>query len=223
MDDEIILSGSEETLKPIITLLVAMNQMLKARQSGSGSSGKGSVKRTHKPQILLYFKQEGVNLHNAIEGEISFRIMELSSTTITQQQVKSVAAIIKRKFASGTGFVWNKGKILYSYTDWDRGYQFQLLCPSISEAKRIVEQVLDIRGFSPDWELLNIVTNADPTKAYPVKSKKQVILGKSVPLPNRRPSAKVVFQHALLNLHGLPDPICLVDRSNQFLNPIERA
>lgn len=223
-ENEIVLSGSEETLKPVITLLFGIHQMLGNQQGGQISMINSAIKRKHKPQITLYFREENIRSgHSGVEGEISFRIMSKESNTITEREVKAVASIIKRKFGTGGGFLWNKGKVMCSYTDWDSGYQLQLLCQSEAEGRRVIEQVLDIRGFSPDWENMNVSRNVEPSKAYPEIPNKQTILGKSTRLPRRRPLAKVRFQYALLILHGMPNPICLVDRSGQFSGAIERA
>ncbi|MBD1887965.1 hypothetical protein [Coleofasciculus sp. FACHB-SPT9] len=224
MSDEIILSGSEETLKPVITLLIGINQMLQKNGGNEFISTNSAVKRRHKPQINLFFQEEGVkDSYRRSKGHIGFRIMNKESESITNQELKAVASIIKRKFAGGGGFVWNKGKIMCSYSDWDLGYQLQLLCQSEAEGKRVIEQVLDIRGHSPEWENMTINRNAAPEKAFPNTKRKRIILGKSVDAPNRRPVVKVKFQYATLTLHGLVNPICLVDRSNRFSNPIERG
>ena len=66
--------------------------------------------------------------------------------------------------ASG-GYVWRKGKVRASYSDWDKGYQFQLLCRNESDARTLIGKVLDIQGHTPDWENLNISENSEPASA----------------------------------------------------------
>ncbi len=126
---------------------------------------------------------------------------------------------VKTAFAQPS-FVWKKGKELYSYTDWDKGYQLQLLCRNETEARRVVEQVLDIQSHSPNWERLRKNEAVDAASSYPTIPGTQTILGKSRKKPRRRPIADVRFQYALLHVHGLPRAITLVDRSGLFANPV---
>ncbi|MBD2001917.1 MULTISPECIES: hypothetical protein [Cyanophyceae] len=218
--NRIILKGPSSLLKPTITQVLAEYQLLESQKSGQISTGKNSVKRRNRPQVFLYFNQDG---STAIEGEISFRIMDRKTTTITDAEIKSLASIIRQKFATGGGFTWSKGKVMYSYTDWELGYQLQLLCSSEGEARRIIEQILDIRKFSPEWEYMNIIQNANPAKAFPQNPGRETILGQSVKLAQIRPSVTVRFQYAYLVLDGLSEPIYLVDRSNKFLKVVERV
>lgn len=175
-----------------------------------------SVDRTrrYKPKITLYFNNKGYNpnqKHSLVEGEISFRLMNESSTTITETQLKKYASKIKALFASPEKFIWKKGKTMATYTDWDKGYQLQLLVINEVEAKKIIEQVLDIQGHTPNWKYLNINKNSSSSERYPNKSEQQTILGKPRDGFKIRPIENVVFRYATINIHGLGRGINLVD------------
>ncbi|NJL61818.1 MAG: hypothetical protein HC903_08290 [Methylacidiphilales bacterium] len=178
--------------------------------------------RKFKPQIQLYFQEDHNDVdagYSPITGEISFRLMNQESTTLSNSEVTTYANKVKTAFAQPS-FVWKKGKELYSYTDWDKGYQLQLLCRNETEAKRVVEQVLDIQSHSPNWERLRKNEAVDAASSYPTVPGTQTILGKSRKKPRRRPIADVRFQYALLHVHGLSRAITLVDRSGIFANPV---
>lgn len=183
-------------------------------------------KRKYKPQITLFFsnnKQYNPNKKNTVvDGQISFRLMNETATTLTMAEVERFATRIKSAFVVPK-FKWQKGRTLVSYTDWDKGYQFELLVINEVEARRIVEQVLDIQGHTPDWEKLNIKENAVPTETYPAIPGKETILGKVEDKPVKRPVEDVYFRYATLLLNGRGRAITLVDTTYTKRNPIERA
>lgn len=180
----------------------------------------------YKPKITLYFNNKGYNpnrKNELVEGEISFRLMNESSTTITQTELEKYATKIKSLFASPTKFVWSKGKLMASYTDWEKGYKLQLLVTNVSEAKRIIEQVLDIQGHTPEWQKLNKNENEDPNERYPTNPGTQTILGKSREKPKYRPVENVTFRYATCNIHGIGRGINLVDTTFTRSNALQRS
>jgi hypothetical protein len=190
--------------------------------SESSSSGIGTtdlkphVIRKSRPQVVLYFLEDLVDVDSGyapVDGRISFRLMNQTSQTITPLIVDSYERKIKIAFANNGGFVWKKGKIMCSYTHWEKGYQLQLLCKTIAEGKRVVEQVLDIQEDTPNWEFFNSEENDEPTVAYPTIPERTQIYGSVRRLPRRRPVADVRFQLARLTISGLRSPIILADRS----------
>lgn len=224
------LKDNDSTLFVILRLFLYYFVLRKARDLvhpvyGSLIEGEGTG-RKYKPQITLFFQEDLQDIETGyapVTGEISFRLMNQASDNLTESELKEYARKIKTAFTTGEGFVWKKGKELSSYTDWDKGYQLQLLVRNKAEGRRIVEQVLDIQGHSPQWEKFNHQENENPSDAYPTVPGNEFILGKSRKKPRKRPIADVRFQYAILKTFGLPNPICLVDRSGVFLNPIERV
>ena len=182
--------------------------------------------RKFKPQIRLYFQEDFNDVepgYAPVTGEITFRLMDSSIETLTESQAERLANKVKTAFGSGNRFVWKKGKIMCSYTDRERGYQLQLLCRSKAEGRRLIEQVLDIQNDTPDWKFLNVSENEEPTASFPTIPPHKTIIGKSRRLPRARPMADVRFQHAVLHLWGLPNPIVLVDYSRTYHHPLVSA
>lgn len=94
----------------------------------------------------------------------------------------------------------------------------QILCRDKTEGKRVVEQVLDIKGDSPNWEYLNLVTNDQPMNKYPTIPEREVVLGESRRMPRSRPIADVRFRYARLQLPGTGAIVNLVDTENRLPN-----
>lgn len=184
------------------------------------------AKRRHKPQINLYFRETYNNKNKGkglVAGEISFRIMDKESETITQANLQQYANKIKQLFVPTTSsnkFVWKKGKILVSYNDWNKGYALQLLVPNETEGKRIIKQVLSIKNDTPDWENMNVIENEEPLQRYPTNPGTITILGRRESKPVVRPVVNVTFQYAYALLWAKAKPIILVDTIGKYRNAI---
>ncbi len=186
---------------------------------------KGSLDpiRKYKPQIFLYFKQDSGDVeegYSPIDGRISFRLMDEDSETITKTKLLALANKIKTEFGVNNGYTWKKGKEYYSYTDKEKGYQLQILAFSESEAKQLINKVLDIQGHSFQAKKFRKSVNDDPTAAYPTIPPQQSILGDLTREPRLRPVETVRFQYAIANIWGKPDLIPLYDRTFKYLNAL---
>lgn len=199
------------------------------RLNGAGDDEVGTtryrtkVRRKHRPQITLIFIEDWQDVeagYTPVRGRLSFRLMDYDPSTITPQNILPFAQRIKATFALGNGFVWKKGKEMFSYSDWDKGYQLQLLCRNESEARRVIGSVLDIQNDMPDWTNFNICTNGQPSESYPIVPDRERIFGETRREPRARPIADVRFQYADLSVSGLANPVLLVDRSGVFTNPL---
>lgn len=182
--------------------------------------------RKYQPQIQLYFLEDYQDVaehYSPVSAQITFRLMNQTNETLSEAELNAYALRIRTAFATGNGFVWRKGKVMASYTDRRKGYQLQLLVRTEAEARRLIEQVLDIQQHTPDWSNLNISQNQNEGGRYPVIPPTEFILGRSRRMPRSRPIADVRFQHAVLHLYGLPNPVVLVDRSRTYRDAMIRA
>jgi hypothetical protein len=171
------------------------------------------------PQIHLYFEEkysEADPDYKPLRSQVSLRLMNETTDTLTNAESLVIANKIKTLFSTSTPFFWKRGKELFSYIDQSKGYYFQLLCFSETEAKKVIEQVLDIRSHTPEWKLLNKKTNDEPVTSYPTIPITKTILGKPYKQPRRRPVGTVYFTHAVLHIHGKPNPVVLVDPDKKF-------
>lgn len=175
------------------------------------------------PQIHLHFEEKYTEAdvgYKPLRSQISFRLIGETTETLSSAEVLIIANKIKTLFAGATPFFWKRGKELYSYIDQSKGYYLQILCFNETEAKKVVEQVLDIRGHTPTWKLLNTKTNSEPTTSYPTIPVTKTILGKPYKQPRRRPVGNVYFRYATLHIHGKPNPVVLVDPDKRYKNAI---
>jgi hypothetical protein len=179
--------------------------------------------RKFKPQITLYFKEDQNDVEEDSRptwGEISFRLMNESSTSITRTELTTLANKIKTEFGAANGYVWKKGRKLYSYIEKDKGYQLQLLCRDEATAKELITKILDIQSHTPDWKFLKSNIADDENESFPYNPGSQTILGKSRRKPRRRPMVDVRFQYATATIWGLNKSMALYDRSFTFLDAL---
>lgn len=178
---------------------------------------------TFAPQVKLFFLEPQKDVekgYSAVEGEITFRLARETPETVTPAEAKALATKIKSAFGSGKGFVWKKGRYKVTYLDRKHGYDFRLLVTSESEGKRVIEQVLDIQSHTPDWDHLTV---HESRANFPIVPGNHTIYGKSRRKVRRRPRADVRFRYAELHIHGLQNPITLVDLTGFRKNPLIKA
>lgn len=167
----------------------------------------------YKPVVQLYFQQDRgavVEDYAPVTAEISFRLMNESTETISKANLETLATKIKSEFASGQGYTFNKGKLVATYKDRAKGYSFQLYVISEAEGLQVARKILDIQNHTLDEELFRVT---EPKKASVNSTTNQTIAGKTYKKLRWRPSATVRFQWASVLIYGTPDPIYLVDRT----------
>ena len=136
-----------------------------------------------------------------------------TTSSITQADLTNLANKVNAAFGQNKGYVWIKGRNLFSYVDKNNGHQFKVLATNQSDAVAIVQKLLSITSESYNPEFLKMSEAINPSSAYPTNPGNQVILGKTHRKPRKRPVANVRFVYASLKIHGLPKPIVLVDKS----------
>jgi hypothetical protein len=173
------------------------------------------------PQVRLFFLEDSSEVehgYSPVEADVSFRLMHETAETITEADAKVIANKIKTLFSSGRGFTWKKGRELWTYKDLAKGYNFRLFSWNETEAKKVIEQVLDIQSHTPNWdEHLSGTTKKKTFRTVPLSSR---IYGKTRREARERPIATVRFKFAELKIHGLPNDVQLFDRSGFRHNPL---
>lgn len=175
------------------------------------------------PQVTLYFKEDLADIEEGyapIDAEVSFRIMGETGNTLTQSDLNTLANKIRTEFATGNGYRWRKGRTILSYKHVEHGYHFILHAYSESEGREVMNKVLDLQGHSLDLSKLRINQLAE---APPIVPPTHTVLGRSRREPRRRPVGYVRFIYADLHIWGIPEAICLVDRSGRRRNALISA
>lgn len=171
------------------------------------------IEFAYKPIIQLYFQQDRsaiVEDYAPITAEISFRLMNESTETISKSNLEVLAAKIKTEFASGQGYTFNKGKLITHYRDKEHGYYLQLYVINESEGVEVTKKILDIQNHVYNEDFFR---KTEPKKSSVNTTSNQTIAGKPYKKARWRPTGTVRFQYASILIHGVPDAIYLVDRS----------
>lgn len=221
MSEDLILTGRPEELKPAIMQILATAQLIRDLEFNIPER-EVYPERSNKPKVKLYFSQDAKELYKTpnippLHGEISYRMMNKNMNTITEADLKTLAQRIKSAFATPP-FAWKKGKHMLTYADWDKGIALNVLCYDQKEGKKVVEQLLDLQGKSPDWEMACFKQNLEPSKRY--KKQKLTVLGQVIELPEKRRIATVKFRYAEIYIPGVKQNRCLVDITGRKPDPI---
>lgn len=179
--------------------------------------------RKYKPQICFYFEEDAGDVEEdyaPVRGQISYRLVNEQNNTITKSELTAIANRIKTQFGVGQGYVWRKGKDMATYVDRAKGYDFQILCRSKSDAKELIDKVLATNNDQPDWQYLQYKENEQPSTAYPTFPGTQIIFSKTYRKPRRRPIASVRFQYAYCKVWGMNKAIYLYDKSFRYFDAL---
>jgi hypothetical protein len=217
---------SDESKSVVLSGLPAdlIRHIIQLEYTGKGATseesneiiGGGEIKRRGKPQIKIYFKEDEEEVepgYQPIKSEITFRLMGKTDTTISKADLNQYKAKIENIFATQGGKIWRRGKDLATYTDWENGYQIQMLVRSKSDAEELAKAFLDVQDVQYRSEFMFYKENLNPVVAYPTNPGKQTILGKEIIKHRRRPITQIRFQWASLSLPSLSKPIYLIDLS----------
>ncbi|BAY85990.1 hypothetical protein NIES267_54960 [Calothrix parasitica NIES-267] len=164
-----------------------------------------------KPQIKLFFKEDfDRTIHDGTiplsEGEITFRLMNESSETISRSKAESLARKIRDELTKPV-LIWGKGWFKCTYLDKDRGYDFRLLVKSKTEGERVIKEILKIQSHSFDNNNLQFI---DHDRNYPINPGTHRVYGRTVKKYRQRPRVDVRFKYAQLLIHGQQNAINLV-------------
>jgi len=176
-----------------------------------------SLKRKGYPQVHLFFSNNPTDDSKIVFGQIGFRILNPSFNTRNLIDARKLATEIKNIFGQLSGYAWEKGKTYYSYCEWERGYQFQILSASESNVKSLITKVLNLQDHTPNWTYLNKIENDSPTETFPETTHSITILENTVKEPVLRPRVTVRFKYATLTIPP-HKPIVLFDLSGKRLD-----
>lgn len=179
---------------------------------------------TFRPQVHLFFKQDSSAIptgKRAVQGQISFRLINENSATMTESKARILATKIKNEFALNNGYIWKKGKLKCVYKDLKQGLDLNILSLSKTEAIEIIRKMCDVADAVYDSDLLRISEPERNSLTNPTS--RSLVYGKQRMDKRWRPTANVRFQYAVLTVHGMNHRIMLVDRTNRNLAAYEWA
>lgn len=146
---------------------------------------------TYYPQVKLHFKEDryesSTNNRRPIRSEVSFRWRELD---FSESNIRELANKIHNDFARPV-FSFDRGRELWSYADKSLGYYFQLKVQNEAEAKKVIEQAINIQDEGiPNWE--KYLRYHEDKQNYDVQETVRV-MGETVRKPKKRPVGKVTL------------------------------
>jgi hypothetical protein len=165
----------------------------------------------YRPTVTLHFSEDSDQVmpdKAPVRAEISFRLMDETSATMTEAKARSLANKIRTEFALNGGYRWRKGRIVATYYDVPKGYRFQVYAYSEAEAREVMSKVMDLRGHNIDDENLRI---HESRASFPSNPGVHTVYGKSRPKPVRRPITYVRFTRATMQLWGMSKGEVLLD------------
>lgn len=225
--ESIRIQGTKRELMTLIPQIVAMRELLDTVDLEGGSSDRYEFDpdRRYHPLIRLYFREDstfrpGTNQpkgqgQNRALGKLSFRLMSETTDTLSESNLKALGEKIKQTFGTNGGYVWRKGKELFTYADWARGYQLQMLTRSQAQAEDLVTKVLSLQGHTPIWKYLSKSENTRVGERYPETPQTKIILGEQYQVSVQRPLIEVRFTHASTRIPPLSRSKLIYDRRNR--------
>ena len=171
----------------------------------------------------MFFRQDDSAVpdgYQPIRAQISFRLMNETSQTITKTNLIKIANEIKKEFASGSGFVWSKGKIKRVCKDSENGLNLNILCIKEQDGTAIIKKIYEVLGKTYNEDKC---TTVNPERNSVNTPGNQTILNTTVKKKRWRPTANVRFTHAVALIHGLSKPIVLVDRTGRYLDVLTES
>lgn len=227
---QFILHGRAQLLKPVITQILALHQLLDGKDIGINYTTPVVSFQTQfefHPQITLVFKQtyqeanpnatpDPDDIKQPTAGEISYRIMNETHETMTPAKALIIAQKLKAKFAIPI-CEWNKGVLIFTYWDDAKGYRFRIQVANEAVARTLIEMTLDLASETPNWDLLR---ESKSSASYPVKPNKKTIYGQLKRPPRRRPVETVKFKYAEMHVWGRPHAVTLVDTTGKRKDPL---
>ncbi len=178
----------------------------------------------YRPQVKLVFRQDAAAVPSgkrAVEGELTFRLMDETSESMTEAKAKLLAKKIKTEFALGNGYIWKKGKHLISYKDPALGLNSNILAISEAEGIKVAKKLIDVTGGVYDADKCTDHNPKRDSVTNPTGTEK--VYGKFQKKTRWRPVANCRFQYAVLTIAKLQYRVILVDRSKKYLDALEWA
>lgn len=161
-----------------------------------------------KPQIKLFWREktEDARTNNRYPARAEYSI-RYRGNYATVNDLKLLTAKLALVFNNPTTHSFWKGREKYSYRDKDKGYEFIITARDETEAKDVINHLLEVQGDNPLNEAL--LTRSTKDKNWNAKETVRVG-GETFTKPKERPIAEVWFTHAQLSVHGMTKDKTLV-------------
>lgn len=185
-----------------------------AQEKESNFTGGGEVKRQGRPQLYTYFVEDESEVepgYDPIRSTISMRLMDRTELSLSRADLNKYTTKINEVFGRQGGKLWKRGKDMATYTDWERGYQLQLLVRSRTDGEALIKDFLALQNAPFIKKKYFYNENQDTVNAYPTNPGEEIVLGKKIKKARKRPITQIRFESAWISLGSLRKPIYLID------------
>lgn len=161
-----------------------------------------------KPQIKLFWREKTSDAREAIRYPIRAEYtVRYRGDYASRNDLELLKTKINRIFNTGTVHNFWKGREKYSYRDKEKGYEFIITAKNETEAKSVINALLEIQDDNPLNEAL--LTRSTKDKNWNEIETVRVA-GETFKKPKERPIGRVYFTHAEFAVHGMPKDKTLV-------------
>lgn len=216
---DLIITGSNSEIRQSLALIKTFEGLIKSLGIEPSSNAR-PIPNYANNKCLVTLKFKGIITGKTIEHyvESSFRWVKVDAKTVTLDQIKTLATTIKSKFDNLT---FTTGRSAYCYNSIDQGFNRSWgYFNSLSDAQRLFEQMLDLQGFSPEWERLSCSTLPVPGSRFNDPPEKVQQAGILIRSERERPIAVMKFYNAVIKFPHYPKQITLVDRNLQTIQKL---
>ncbi|MFK8182322.1 MAG: hypothetical protein AB8B99_03030 [Phormidesmis sp.] len=165
-----------------------------------------------RPQVILLFaektddwKARGATRRKVVR--VSYRLMNETSATLTEANVRAIANKIDLKFPRTYRFKTGRYKVTYS--DKPKGYHLITAPYTPGEGDQFIKDILSLENTAFEEE--KRTTGNQPGVNYRERQRVNV-QGRQVDLPERRQIATVYLDRVELNIYGNQKNLVLIDR-----------
>jgi hypothetical protein len=216
-----ILSGDARDIPLAASMLLAMEQMFEQYKSEGGGGSSRPLPSYVRGQIYikLYFEGLIINTTTRHRVEKLFRLVNDNPKTIGLNRLKLLAERTKDKF---NNFSFKTGVHSYTYNSPEQGFNrvFSFF-DSLTEAKRLFEQLLDITELSPDWKKLSHSSVPEPGGRFIDPPEKVTQANTLIRVERERPAANVKFKRAVIKFPHVRYEVDLVTDTGSTLSSLD--
>lgn len=162
----------------------------------------------YKPQIKLFWREttEDAKSNNRYPTRAVYSVRYKGDYS-SKNDLNLLRVKLARIFNSPTTHNFWKGREKFSYRDKEKGYEFIVTARDETEAKTVINALLEIQSDNPLNDAL--LTRSIKDKNWNATETIRVA-GETFRKPKERPIGRVYFTHAEFHVHGMARPKTLI-------------
>lgn len=227
MANKVILHGPDKLLRPVVTQIMALEQIIRESQGTIYGIPEETFKEnvTLKPQIQLVFAQDTKDVPEGRRATAAIYNIKVHSgipEASWETEVKQLATKVRSEFAaSSPTYTWEKGKNIYWYRDPDYGHNFKIYANSEADSQPLIKKMLDLQG--QPFRLEGLTSSSPKRESENNPTGTILRFGKRRKKPRWRPRVIVRFRWATLIVPEINGDQMLVDTTGRHHDALIKA